>query len=93
MRRVVPFGVALVMLGGCVSMSQPVAVGKDTYLITLNARGGFQSDGDLLTQSIERAREFCTSRQRTMEVQSTDVSGTQGWTPQNNRVVFKCLAE
>ena len=93
MRQVISFGVALVILGGCVSMSQPVAIGKDTYLITLNARGGFQSDGDLLAQSIERARAFCTSLQRTMEVQSTDVSGTQGWTPQNNRVVFKCLAE
>jgi len=81
----------LLGLVGCVSITQPVAIGKDTYMVTLNARGGFQSDGELLNKSIADARNFCTSLGRDLEVQSTQTSGTQMWTPQNNRVVFKCV--
>jgi hypothetical protein len=46
-------------LSGCVTVTEPVSMGENRYLITLNARGGFQSDGELLTQSINHANDFC----------------------------------
>jgi hypothetical protein len=36
------------LVSGCVSVTQPVAIGEGRYLITLNARGGLTSDGELL---------------------------------------------
>jgi PBP1b-binding outer membrane lipoprotein LpoB len=82
---------AAVLLGGCVSMTEPVQVGKDTYMIGLNARGGFSSDAELLAQTIKTATAFCASQGRDIEVQSTNVTGVQMWTPQNNQVVFICV--
>lgn len=79
------------LLSGCVSMTEPVQVGKDTYMIGLNARGGFSSDAGLLSQTIKAATVFCASQGRDIEVQSTNVTGVQMWTPQNNQVVFTCV--
>ena len=80
-----------VLLVGCVSVTSPVLAGKDTYMLGLGARGGFSSDADLLAQTIQNAGTFCTSQHRTIEVVSTSSSGTQGWTPQSNQVLFKCV--
>lgn len=77
----------------CVSMTEPVQVGKDTYMIGLNARGGFSSDAELLAQTIKAATTFCASQERDIEVQSSNVSGVQMWTPQNSQVVFTCVAD
>ena len=79
-------------LAGCVSMTAPVSVGKDTYMMGLGAHGGFESDAELMAKTLHAASDFCAVQHRTMEVQSTSASGTQMWTPQNNEVVFKCLA-
>ncbi len=78
------------LLAGCVTLTEPVAVGENKYVITLNARGGFHSDGELLTQSIAKANSFCEAQGRHAEVTNTQVSGVQMWTPQNNQVFFSC---
>jgi len=83
---------ASVLLVGCVTVTDPVPVGKDTYMIGLGAHGGFSSDAELLSQSIKAATAFCASQHRTIEVQSTNASGVQMWTPQSNQVFFKCVA-
>lgn len=85
--------IAVALLASCVSMTEPVKVGKDTYMIGLNARGGFSSDWELLAQSIRAATAFCKAQGRGIEVQSTNVTGVQMWTPQNNQVVFTCVPD
>ena len=80
------------LLAGCVTMTAPVQVGKDTYMIGVGARGGFSSDAELLAKSIKTAGEFCASLHRSIEVQNTNSHGVQGWTPQSNEVVFKCVS-
>lgn len=72
-------------------MTEPVPVGKDTYMIGLGARGGFSTDAELMSQSIKAAGEFCASQNRRIEVQSTQSKGVQMWTPQSNQVYFKCV--
>jgi hypothetical protein len=79
-------------LGGCVSITSPVVAGKDTYMIGLGAHGGFSSDADLLAQTIQSAGTFCTAQHRMVEVITTSSTGTQGWTPQSNQVLFRCVA-
>lgn len=82
----------LLALSGCVSMTDPVPVGKDTYMIGLGARGGFSNDAELMAQTIKAAEAFCASQNRRVDVQSTSSSGVQMWTPQSNQVIFKCVS-
>ena len=81
----------LVAVAGCVNMTEPVSMGENKFMITLNARGGFQSDGELLSRTIQRANEFCRNQGRKAEITNTQTSGVQMWTPQNNQVAFTCI--
>ena len=83
---------ASLALSGCVSVTSPVPIGQDAWMIGLGARGGFQSDAELLSQSVSAAGQFCAKQGRRVEVMTTSASGTQMWTPQSNTVTFKCLA-
>jgi hypothetical protein len=82
---------AFCLLAGCVNLTEPVSMGENRYMITLNARGGFQSDGELLSRSIQKAHEFCRAQGHRAEISTTQTSGVQMWTPQNNQVVFTCV--
>lgn len=92
----VPLSAAILLaaslaISGCMTMTSPVPTGPDSWMIGLGARGGFQSDADLLAQSITKAGQFCAGMGKRMEVTNTSASGTQGWTPQSNTVTFRCL--
>ena len=81
---------AALALAGCVTMTDPVQVGTDTYMVGLSARGGLTSDTELLAQTMRAAGAFCSRQGRHMELQTSSTTGTQGWTPQGNQVVFRC---
>ena len=83
---------AVAAIAGCVTVTDPVSIGDNKYLLTLNARGGFQSDGELLTQSVQKANSFCQAQGRRAEITNTNTSGVQMWTPQNNQVYLSCVA-
>jgi hypothetical protein len=61
-------------------------------MIGLGARGGFETDAELMATTLRAASDFCMAQGRKIEVQSTSAHGTQMWTPQSNEVVFKCVA-
>lgn len=83
----------LAALSGCVTMTDPTPIGEGRYMVTLNAHGGFQSDGELLKQSITQANSFCNQQNgQIADVLNTSNGGTQGWTPQHNQVIFRCVA-
>ncbi len=84
---------ALFLLAGCVSVTPPVSMGQGRYMISLNAHGGFQGSGELLTQTIARANEFCVAQRMHANVLTTHMSGVQMWTPQDNQVVFRCVSD
>jgi hypothetical protein len=84
---------AMFFLGTCQSMSDPVSMGKDTYMISASARGGFSSNGELLAQTVQKAGEFCQAQGLKVQVMNTQATGVRGWTPQDNQVVFRCLAD
>ena len=88
-----PLAMAVALaLSGCTTMTDPVPVGTDTYMMGLSARGGLTSDTELLAQTMRAAGAFCGRLGRHMELQTSSTSGTQGWTPQGNQVVFRCVA-
>jgi hypothetical protein len=85
--------VAVGLLGGCVTISDPVPVGRNTYMISLGARGGLAgSNSELVLQAVQKAGAFCAASGREIEVRHTSSSGVQGWTPQSGDVIFACYA-
>ena len=89
---IVLLGAITLALAGCVTVTPPVSMGGGRYMLTLNARGGFQSNGALLAQTIQQANTFCATQGKTANVLSTQSTGVQMWTPQDNQVVFECVA-
>lgn len=85
--------IGLAAITGCVTIEDPVSIGKDTYMISLGARGALASNESLLTESIKKAGAFCSAKGLNLSVQSAESSGIQGWTPQGNKVVFQCLSD
>ncbi len=81
------------LLAGCVTITDPVPINKDTYMIALGARGGFSTNAELLAESIKKAGDFCASKGLKVDVQSTKTRGVQMWTPQENQVTFRCLPD
>jgi len=84
---------AALAVAGCAAptISTPVSVGPDTWLITLSVPGGLTSNNDLLMQTIQQATAFCAASGKKIGVQSTSSDGVQGKTAQENQVIFKCL--
>jgi hypothetical protein len=90
MKRILPI---VLLLTGCASVSEVMPAGQDTYMVGANVHGGFSSDAEVTGMSLKRANEFCVGQEKQMQLVSSSNSGTQGWTPQNSQVVFKCVAK
>lgn len=80
-----------ILLTGCQTVSEVIPVGKDSYMVGANVRGGMSSDVEVTALSIRKANEWCASQNKRMELTSSTNSGTQGWTPQQSQVMFKCV--
>ena len=85
--------IALATFGftACQTVSQVLPVGKDTYTVGANTRGGLTSDAEVTAISIRRAAEWCAGLGKSIELVNSTSSGTQGWTPQQSQIVFKCV--
>lgn len=64
--RMVVLGILSIMFSRCVTMAPPVSMGGERYLLTLNARGGFSSNGSLLTRTIQQANIYLAARMGVM---------------------------
>jgi hypothetical protein len=91
MKTLLVAGICLALLTGCVSISDPVPVGRDTYMIAIGARGGMMGNSELVLQAVQKAGDFCRVNGRVMQLRNTSSSGVQGWTPQSGQVIFVCL--
>ncbi len=91
MHKAIVAAVTVLLLSGCVTPTAPVSMGNDRYMIGVNARGGFSSNSELLAATVQRAQAFCSSMNKQAIVDDTNTSGSQGWTPQDAQVVFRCV--
>ena len=78
----------LLALTACTSMTPVQPVGRDRFMIGSTVRGGFTTDGQVKSEVLQRARDFCGKKEMVLE--SSTSGGTQGWTPQTAEVLFKC---
>lgn len=79
------------LLAGCQTISEVMPIGKDSYMVGANVRGGLVSDAEVTALSVRKANEWCAGQGKQMELTNSTNSGTQGWTPQQSQVMFKCF--
>jgi hypothetical protein len=79
-------------LAGCVNTSEPISVGRDTYLISMGSRGGFSgTNSELMSQAVKKAGAFCQSSGKELTLRNTSSSGIPGFTAQSGEVIFACF--
>lgn len=79
------------LLAACQSISDVVPTGQGTYLVGVVNHGGMNSDAEITAVSIRRGTEFCASQNKRFELINASNSGTQGWTPQQSQIMFRCV--
>lgn len=85
-------GIGLLMaLAGCVTTSDVTSMGRDTFMISTDARGGFNSSSELTARSAQKANSYCAGLGKQMLPTSIENQGVRGWTPQENTLMFRCL--
>jgi hypothetical protein len=80
------------LLYGCATISDVTPLGAEKYLVGSHVRGGLTSWAEVKAMAVQRATQYCSSREMEVEVLNIETSGAQGWTPQNADVTFKCNA-
>ena len=81
----------LLTLAACVTTSEVVPTGKDTYLLTSSARGGLDPGAQVIAAT-KKANEYCEARHMKMVVQKLDTSGVPMWTPERSTLAFACVS-
>ena len=87
--------VALLALAcvGCVSVSEVIPVGKNTYTVSAEMSGNFPSWSEVKQLAMKRANEHCGSMGRYMTIEKWETHGARGWTPLNAELTFHCKPE
>lgn len=78
------------LAAGCTTISEVQPIGQGRYMVGTSARGGFTSDTEVKAGALSKARDYCARERKEMALLHSSSSGTQGWTPQNAEVTFKC---
>ncbi len=81
---------ALLSMTGCASVGEVMPVGKDTYMLGVQVRGG-ENWTKVKGHVITRANAFCAEKGKAMELDDTKTSGARGWTPQGAEIKFRCV--
>lgn len=83
-------GAVAMVLAGCVTTSEVVPAGKDSYMVTVSARGAAAGDGRI--ESLKAANAYCATSSRHMIIRRTDTSGIAiGALPVTTALVFSCV--
>ena len=89
--RLITWG-SLLFLSGCVTTSDVTSLGRDTFMVGTDARGGLYSSADLTARSAQKANAYCAGLGKEMLPDSIQNGGVRGFTPQENTLIFRCLA-
>lgn len=93
--NIVKFSVLILasLFGGCASVTEPVRVGHNLYLVNAQASGSFYSWGETKNMAIDKANEFCDKQDKTMVVDSEEFSGVRTIVPIEAHIKFRCQSK
>lgn len=92
MKKILIPTLALGFLAGCTSITEPISVGNDTFMLGSTTRGGMSSWVEVNAENHKRANEYCEKQGKTANIISKGNAGTRGWTPMESDVTFQCIA-
>ncbi len=78
------------MLSACVSSSEIVPVGKDSYVVNGRAMGGVVG-GESIIAASKAANAFCEKQGKFVVVRSTETSGHAAWGGERSGLIFSCV--
>jgi hypothetical protein len=81
---------ALVLVTGCVSSSEIVPMGKDSYMVSGQARGGVET-GKSAIEATKAANAYCAQKGLLMMPRTTNTEGSATWTAETSTLIFTCL--
>ena len=84
--------VAAAVLSGCVSTSEVLEMGKDTYSVSATA-DGMRSAASARQRAFEAGREMCTKQGKRFMLANESTSPTRMWIDTTVDVTFRCLNE
>ncbi len=93
---IVKYWIVLFMfiLGSCVSMSDVVPVGKDTYMISGSSRAFAAGGGTLRADLLKEAARYCAKENKVLIMKnSTAKDMVFGQSAAHSDVIFRCLDE
>lgn len=82
-----------VVLSSCVSTSEIIPYGKDSYIINVDDVSGMASPGKLQIKAAKAASDFCAQQGKVMRVRNTNEKGSWGWTSTSSSLIFSCIEE
>src|SRR5690349_398851 len=91
MRILVAIGLAA-LLAACVSTSEVVPAGKDSYMIVGRAQGGMNA-GKGQIEAVKAANSYCAQTGKVMVIRRTDTAGNAGFGGEHDTLIFSCVAE
>ena len=91
-RRVSIFVVAAAVLSGCVSTSEVLEMGKDTYSVSATA-DGMRSAASARQSAFEAGRDTCAKQGKRFMLANESMSRTRMWIDTTVDVTFRCLNE
>jgi hypothetical protein len=84
---------AIAALGsGCVSTTEVVPAGKDSYMIAGTATGGANS-GHSMIAATKQANAYCANLGKVMLIRNTNTAGSAGWGGEHSNLIFSCVLE
>lgn len=80
------------VLTGCVSASEIVPAGKDSYMVSARAMGGINS-GQGIIEATKTANAYCAKSGKLMLIRHTETGGSAAFGGEHSNLIFSCVDE
>ena len=81
---------SIALVTSCVSSSDIVPVGKDSYLISGRANGGLNA-GKGTIEATKRANAYCAGQNKFMIIRRVDTNGNEAVFGESANIIFSCV--
>lgn len=80
------------LLTGCVTASEIVPAGKDSYMISASAMGGLNS-GKGIIEATKTANAYCAKSGKFIVIRHSETGGNAGFGGEHSNLIFTCVNE
>jgi hypothetical protein len=81
---------AVGLLAGCVTASEVVPAGRDSYMVQGHASGGLNA-GKGAVAALQKANAYCATQQKFVLIRNTDSHGIAAIGGESNSLIFSCV--